>query len=95
MTPKEAAAIMIGTMARPSRPSVRFTALPAPTMTTQAKGMKNQPRLIKRSLMNGKVSDEENGSWPVLHDEAGGDAGDDELDRPAAPCRRSRDATAW
>ena len=64
MTPKEAAAIMIGTMARPSRPSVRFTALPAPTMTMQAKGMKNQPRLIRKSLMNGKVSEEEKGSWP-------------------------------
>ena len=29
MKPKVAAAIITGTMARPSRPSVRFTALPA------------------------------------------------------------------
>ena len=33
MRPKLAAAIITGTIARPSSPSVRFTALPAPTMT--------------------------------------------------------------
>ena len=65
MTPKEAAAIMIGTIASPSRPSVRLTALPAPTITTPANGMKNQPRLSRKSLMNGKVSDDENGAWPA------------------------------
>ena len=34
--PKLAAAIITGTMARPSRPSVRFTALPAPMMMKAA-----------------------------------------------------------
>ena len=29
---------MVGPMARPSRPSVRFTAFEVPTTTTQAKG---------------------------------------------------------
>ena len=33
MSPKVPAAIITGTMASPSSPSVRFTALPAPTMT--------------------------------------------------------------
>ncbi len=33
MKAKLAAAIITGTMASPSSPSVRFTALPAPTMT--------------------------------------------------------------
>ena len=27
--------------------------------------MKNQPRLRMKSLKNGKVSDEENGAWPL------------------------------
>jgi hypothetical protein len=31
--PKVPPAIITGTMARPSRPSVKFTALPKPTMT--------------------------------------------------------------
>ena len=35
--PKVAAAIIIGTMARPSSPSVKFTALAAPTITIPAK----------------------------------------------------------
>ena len=65
MTPKDAAAIMIGTIASPSRPSVRFTALPAPTMTKQENGTKNQPRLMMNSLAKGKVSDDENGAWPL------------------------------
>ena len=43
--PKLAAAIMTGTIASPSRPSVRLTALPAPTMTNAPNGTKNQPRL--------------------------------------------------
>ncbi len=37
MMPKVPAAIITGTMARPSRPSVRFTALPDPTMTKAPK----------------------------------------------------------
>ena len=55
--PKLAAAIITGTMARPSSPSVRFTALPAPTMMNMAKTTKNQPRLITSSLKNGNTSD--------------------------------------
>ena len=35
--PKAAAAIITGTMARPSSPSVRFTALEKPTMVKAAK----------------------------------------------------------
>ena len=44
---------MTGTMARPSSPSVRLTALLAPTMTKTAIGTKNQPSAISRSFMNG------------------------------------------
>src|SRR4029450_8800119 len=52
-TPKQADAIITGTMASPSSPSVRFTALPAPTMMKPPKMMKNQPRLKTRSLNTG------------------------------------------
>ena len=62
--PKLAAAIITGTMARPSRPSVRFTALPAPTMMKIANSTKNQPRLITSSLKNGNTSEVENGARP-------------------------------
>ena len=50
MTPKVPQAIITGTMARPSRPSVMFTALPAPTMTKAANSTKNQPRFEQRVL---------------------------------------------
>ena len=53
MNPKQAAAIITGTIARPSNPSVRLTAFDAPTMTKMAKGMKNQPRLRRRFLKKG------------------------------------------
>ena len=62
--PKLAAAIITGTMARPSRPSVRFTALPAPTMMKAPKITKNQPRLSTRSLKNGNTSEVANGGRP-------------------------------
>ncbi len=62
--PKLAAAIMTGTMASPSRPSVRFTALPAPTMMKMANSTKNQPRLSTSSLKNGNTSDVEIGTCP-------------------------------
>ena len=62
--PKLAEAIITGTMARPSRPSVRFTALPAPTMMKAPKMTKNQPKLITASLMNGIASELDNGSRP-------------------------------
>src|SRR5216117_3961169 len=55
--PKLAAAIMTGTMARPSRPSVRFTALPAPTITKAPKITKNQPKLNTMSFRNGIASE--------------------------------------
>src|SRR5580700_7228897 len=61
---KLAGAIITGTMARPSRPSVRFTALPAPTMMKDAKNTKNQPRLSTTSLKNGNTSVIEICVWP-------------------------------
>ena len=54
--PNEPAAIITGTMARPSSPSVRLTALPAPTITKAAKIGKNRPRLMRKSLKNGIVT---------------------------------------
>ena len=71
MTPKEDAAIITGTIASPSSPSVRFTALPAPTITKAAKGTKKIERLRMKSLTKGKVSDEENGACPfcmIVHE---------------------------
>src|SRR3989304_3236123 len=44
-------------MARPSSPSVRFTALDAPTMTRTTNGIYNQPRFITAFLKNGTVTD--------------------------------------
>ena len=64
MKPKLAAAIITGTMARPSRPSVRFTALPAPTMMKAPNRTKIQPRSMISSLKNGNVSEVENGCLP-------------------------------
>lgn len=58
MTPKEAAAIITGTMASPSRPSVRLTALPAPTMTKPPKTTNMMPILIMKSLKKGKAIEE-------------------------------------
>ena len=48
--PKLAAAIITGTMARPSRPSVRFTALPAPTMM-KAREHHEEPAEIDQQLL--------------------------------------------
>ncbi len=62
--PKLAAAIITGTMARPSRPSVRFTALPAPTMTNAPNSTKNMPRFSTTSLKKGITSEVENGTFP-------------------------------
>ena len=50
---KEIAQFMI---ANPSNPSVRFTALAAPTITMIAKGTKMKPRLISTSLNTGSAS---------------------------------------
>ena len=62
--PKLIAAIMTGTMARPSRPSVKLTALPAPTMMNAPKITKNQPKFSATSLKNGSTREVENGTRP-------------------------------
>jgi hypothetical protein len=64
MKPKVAAAIITGTMASPSRPSVRLTALPAPTMMKAPNGMNRQPRSISTLLKKGMASDVASGYWP-------------------------------
>ena len=51
---KTTATNITGTVAKPSRPSVRFTALDEPTITNTEKGIKNQPRFINKSLKKGK-----------------------------------------
>ena len=56
MNPNVPAAIITGTMASPSRPSVILTALPAPTMTNPPKTTKNQPRSKMSSFEKGKAS---------------------------------------
>src|ERR1700688_3511800 len=45
-----------GPIASPSRPSVKFTALPAPTMMKQPKSRKNQLRGRAAPLKNGNAS---------------------------------------
>ena len=50
MKPKLAAATITGTMARPSRPSVRFTALPKPTMMKAAKTTKKKDEVEQEIL---------------------------------------------
>jgi len=41
-------------VAKPSKPSVKLTALEEPTITKIEKGIKNQPKLITKFLKNGK-----------------------------------------
>ena len=48
-----AAAIITGTMARPSSPSVKFTALAAPAITKPPTTMKNRPNGISSRLEEG------------------------------------------
>ena len=60
------AAMMTGTVASPSSPSVRFTALPAPTMMKAPNTTKNQPSGSTSSLKNGKVSEVANAPRPRL-----------------------------
>ena len=45
---------MTGTVANPSKPSVRLTALDEPIITKTENGIKNHPRLIIKFLKNGK-----------------------------------------
>ena len=47
--------MVTGPMARPSRPSVRLTALAEPTMTKTANGIKSKPRSGCTSLKKGRV----------------------------------------
>ena len=54
MKAKQAATNMTGTVAKPSRPSVRFTALDEPIITKTEKGIKNHPRFMIKFLKNGK-----------------------------------------
>ena len=49
-------AMTIGPIARPSSPSVRFTAFEAPTTTSSANGNHHQPRLTSQPLKNGMAS---------------------------------------
>ena len=56
---------MTGTIARPSRPSVRFTALPAPTMMTVVTITKNQPKFRRKPLKNGTASEVDSGGRPI------------------------------
>ena len=50
MKPKQPAAIITGTMARPSSPSVRLTALPAPTITNAPKSDEEQAEIEQHVL---------------------------------------------
>ena len=45
---------MTGTVAKPSKPSVRLTAFDEPIITNTAKGIKNHPRFTIKFLKNGK-----------------------------------------
>ena len=94
--PKLAAAIITGTIASPSRPSVRFTALPAPTMMKAPNSTKNQPRLITSSLKNGNTSEVANGCAPeIARAQKQATRRDDRLDARAASGRKSRRGSAW
>jgi hypothetical protein len=55
MKPKVPAAIITGTMARPSSPSVRFTELPAPTTTKAVTTGNRMPSGIIHSFRNGNA----------------------------------------
>ena len=56
MIAKAPPAVTMGPMARPSRPSVRFTALDAPTITRTENGTQSQPRVRSQPLKNGMAS---------------------------------------
>ena len=56
MKPKVPAAIITGTMASPSRPSVMLTAFPAPTITKPPNTTKNQPMSKMSSFEKGSAS---------------------------------------
>ena len=54
MNAKHPATNTTGTVAKPSRPSVKFTAFDDPTIINMLKGIKNQPKLTIKFLKNGK-----------------------------------------
>ena len=81
-------------MASPSRPSVRFTALPAPTMTKAPKTMKNQPRLMTESLKNGKASEVANGGRPSCDEGVTGAERRSAL-RPGCACAPEKPVWLW
>ena len=51
---KDKATSIIGTVAKPSSPSVKFTALDEPMITNNPKGIKNIPRSNIKFLKKGK-----------------------------------------
>ena len=54
MNVKDSATSMIGTVAKPSSPSVKLTAFEDPIITNKPNGIKNIPRSKIRFLKNGK-----------------------------------------
>ena len=53
MTPKAKPAVITGTVASPSSPSVRFTAFDVPTITRSAKTIQNHPRRTSQPFRKG------------------------------------------
>src|SRR5262245_10683661 len=54
--PSAPATITVGKIAKPSKPSVRFTALLEPTTTKKTNGRNNHPRSTTTFFKNGKES---------------------------------------
>ena len=67
MKPKDKATIITGTIANPSRPSVKFTALAEPIIKKIPKGIKNIPKSKKKFLKKGKLIFELNLSGKKLY----------------------------
>ena len=55
MKAKQAATKITGTVAKPSNPSVKFTALAEPIIKKIPKGMKNNPKSKTKFLKKGKL----------------------------------------
>ena len=55
MKAKHTATNITGTVAKPSRPSVKFTALDDPIITKTANGIKNHPKFKNKFLKKGKI----------------------------------------
>ena len=54
MKVKDSATSITGTVAKPSKPSVKFTALDDPIITNNANGIKKRPICQIKFLKNGK-----------------------------------------